>query len=119
MLNNKSEFIIKDILDNIIKQIEVNDKLFIKEIPNQLIQNEISKECPICFEHLKDDHLILFECLHKYHYRCILQTDQNICSLCGSNKYMIIENSINYKTPQIPSIKKKQKSKLKNQCKIC
>ena len=74
--NNRHTFIetrtVDSLLDNSF-QVEMN-------VPNELpapnttykLKN-ISEDCPICLCEMKDTVVIQFDCLHKYHEKCILE----------------------------------------------
>jgi len=86
ILNNIIDDIIDDICD---KQTEIDEQ-------NKILETE----CLVCFEPIKKNtDIILFECFHKYHAKCINEwisfEDNNnqfniICLLCKTSNFIII-----------------------------
>lgn len=106
--------IIKNILNNIIDDICDKPKILELNKRNKIDkQNKILEtECLVCFEPIKKNtDIILFECFHKYHAKCINDwtsfednTNQfnTICLLCKTSNFVIIpkrkivEKKVNY-----------------------
>lgn len=97
--NSEINIIIKNVLNNIIDDVcdkSNNIKQYEIDKQNEILENE----CLICLEPIKNNaNVILFECFHKYHAKCIknwiLCKDNSnqyktACLLCKTTKYIII-----------------------------
>ncbi len=99
-MNSNSEIniiIIKNILNNIIDDVCKKSKILKLDKQNKILENE----CLICFEPItKNKDVILFECFHKYHAKCIndwtsFEDNNNnqfktFCLLCKTSNFIII-----------------------------
>ena len=70
-----------------IQYIDIKTNLASRFLTNQLFEMKqkckIEEECSICLEKINTlNEYCLLACGHSFHYRCYIETDDLVCSVC-------------------------------------